>query len=553
MSKTVAEQWCDRLTDGGFRLLYSLAGECDNTLMTALHREKRFTRRVELQQESAVVLAAAAGARVTGEPTVCYAGSFPGIGSIAAAWEEVLASQARLLVLGVLHGGEAWRRWAGSITVVQRAEEAAAALSAAIRRVRDAGNPVLLLLREEVAGEAAVETVDSPPPVLPASPCRPHPAVVAEMASVLAASERTVFLCGHGCAGAREEILAVARRLQAPVAFTLSGKEIMEGDNELGIGMPGVPGWGAAPYAVTDCDVLVLWGTDFPYPELLPIRGKVVQVDRSPEALGRRMTLRLGVVGDVRQVALALLPLLPLQANDEFALSMRSLHRREQTRLESHVRSTDETCPLRPELVTRLLSDSAEPDAIFCVDTGAPLAWCAAYLHPAGRQRLVGSFRLGLRECALPMGVGIKAAYPSRQVIAVCTAEGALRHLDELLTLLREFLSLKILVFRRIQAESIRIDTGHSGAQNCRNAPLSVAALASSMGVTSATLRHAEKLYQELRQWLAEPGPAVLEVDADAYALQPPPEMLVYGTAYHRAVSGTNGGKDIFRTRRFYR
>lgn len=560
MSRTVSEQWCDQLTGGGFSLLYSLAGECDNTLMETLHREKRFSRRTELQQESAAVLAAIAGERATGKPSVCYAGSFPGYCNTLGALKEMESMSSRLLVLGVTDGEEALPGKLfenGRYRLVQRAEEAASAMAEAIRLVRDTGVPVVLLLREDIAGEPAVESDSTAyPPPFPALPAQPHPAALAEMAALLSASERTVFLCGRGCRGAREEILAVAQRIQAPVAYTLSGKDIMEGENNLGIGMPGIPGWGAAPYAVVDCDVLVLWGTDFSYPELLNKRGKIVQVDCRPEVLGKRIPLHLGLVGDVRRVAQALLPLLPLQENDEFAASMRRLHRRQQTRLESHVRSTDEKLPLRPELLTRMLSDLAEPDAIFCVDAGSPMLWCACYLHPAGQQRMLGSFRIGLKECALPMGVGAKAAYPSRQVIAVCTAEGVLKYMSELLTLQREYLSLKILVFRRELTASGKLENSVPGMRENGDRILSVAELARQLGIQSFFVQQPGLLHRELRRWLAEPGPALLEAGVDAYALQVPPDMLVYGDSHHQATHPFGRShqflRSIYGNKRFY-
>ena len=49
-------------------------------------------------------------------------------------------------------------------------------------------------------------------------------------------------------------------------------------------------------------------GTDFPYRQFYPTKAKVVQVDRNPSALGRRVSLELGVVGDVAETLRALAP-----------------------------------------------------------------------------------------------------------------------------------------------------------------------------------------------------------------------------------------------------
>lgn len=560
MSKTVAEQWCDILAEGGRQQLYSLAGECDNVLMETLHREERWKHRTELQQEDAAVLAAAMGARLTGALQVCYAGCSPGLYRTGAALAEAVENRDRLLVLGVLPSGTSLPGGLCGlcrVELVQRPEDAEPMLMQALRRIQAGYGPVLLMIREEVAGLPAVGEVRSILPSAVGRPLRPCATAVAEMASILNQFNRTVFLCGHGCEGAREEILMLAQRLQAPVAFTMSGKQVVESDNPLSVGMTGMMGWGAAPCAVMDCELLVLWGTDFDCEEYLPGHGNVIQVDSDPVALGRHVRLRLGVAGDVGEVARELLPLVKQQMNDDFAAAMGSLYRRELARSEQHVRSTDDRYPLRPELITRVVNDLAEPDAVYCIDGGSPMLWCARYLHPRGKQRLEGAFRSGLGESALPMGIGAKSAYPSRQVIAVCTAEGVLRHLNELLTLLREHLSLKILVFHRLLSDSMRLDGGDSTPRDCPPSPLSVADLAAAMGVKAEKIRQSRRIHRVVRNWLAESASSLLEAEVDGHALPLPPEVMVRGeSGYHRLVnrgSGEHHFRVIFGNRRFFR
>lgn len=560
MSKTVAEQWCDILSAGEQRRLYSLAGECDNVLMETLHQEERWTRRTELQQEDAAVLAAAMAARLTAELQVCYAGCIPGIYRIGAALEEAVENRDRLLVLGVLPSGLFVPDGLFGFCraeFVQRPEDAEPMLMRALRMIQAGYGPSLLLIREEVAGLSAVEEPQSVLLSAGGMPVFPCPADVAEMAAILNQSTRTVFLCGRGCEGAREEILMLAQRLQAPVAFTLSGKHVVESDNTLSVGMTGIMGWGAAPCAVMDCELLVLWGTDFDSVEYLPGHGNVVQVDSDPVALGKHVRLRLGVAGDAGEVARELLPRVKQQMNDDFAAAMGSIHRRELARSEQHVRNTDDRYPLRPELVTRVVNDLAEPDAVYCIDTGPPMLWCARYLHPRGKQRLEGAFRSKSGECALPMGIGAKSVYPSRQVIAVCTAEGVLRHLNELLTLQREHLSLKILVFRRLLSDSMRIDRGASSLRDCSRRPLSLAELAAVMGVKAERIQQSRRIHRVVRNWLAESESSLLEAEVDAHALLAPPEVMVRGeNGQHRQVNRETGEhhfRVIFGNRRFLR
>ena len=90
----------------------------------------------------------------------------------------------------------------------------------------------------------------------------------------------------------------------------LRGKEYIEYDNPFDVGMTGLLGFSSGYYAIMDCDVLLMLGTDFPYQQFYPEKADIAQVDLRPENLGRRTRLKLGLVGDVRDTLAALLPLL---------------------------------------------------------------------------------------------------------------------------------------------------------------------------------------------------------------------------------------------------
>src|SRR3979490_2979155 len=136
---------------------------------------------------------------------------------------------------------------------------------------------------------------------------RPHPS-----ARLLNAKSRVTILCGSGCAGAHNELLSLAERLKAPIVHAMRGKEHVEWDNPYDVGMTGLIGFSSGYYAMLDCDVLLMLGTDFPYRQFYPRRGGVAiaQVDIRPEQIGRRAPVDLGVVGDVRATLEALVPLL---------------------------------------------------------------------------------------------------------------------------------------------------------------------------------------------------------------------------------------------------
>src|SRR5436309_1489606 len=74
---------------------------------------------------------------------------------------------------------------------------------------------------------------------------RPADADLARLAELLNSARTVTLFCGIGCAGAHDEVLALAEKLKAPVGYSLRGKQWIEHDNPYGVGMTGLLGWGA--------------------------------------------------------------------------------------------------------------------------------------------------------------------------------------------------------------------------------------------------------------------------------------------------------------------
>src|ERR671920_385625 len=127
----------------------------------------------------------------------------------------------------------------------------------------------------------------------------PAAADLDRLAALLNGGGRVTVLCGSGCAGAHDELLALGERLQAPMVHAMRGKEHVEWDNPYDVGMTGLIGFSSGYYAMRDCDVLLMLGTDFPYRQFYPEGGgvRIAQVDLRAENIGRRAAVDLGVVG----------------------------------------------------------------------------------------------------------------------------------------------------------------------------------------------------------------------------------------------------------------
>jgi pyruvate dehydrogenase (quinone) len=141
--------------------------------------------------------------------------------------------------------------------------------------------------------------------LIPAKPLlRPSEASLDALVRILDGAGRVTMLCGAGCAGAHDEVVALASTLKAPIVHPLRGKEFVEYENPFDVGMTGLIGFSSGYNAMKKCDVLLMLGADFPYRQFYPENARVVQIDRRAEALGNRCALELGLIGDVKETLL---------------------------------------------------------------------------------------------------------------------------------------------------------------------------------------------------------------------------------------------------------
>lgn len=191
----------------------------------------------------------------------------------------------------------------------------------------------------------------------------------------------------------------------------------LEWDNPYDVGMTGLIGFSSGYYAMLDCDVLLMLGTDFPYRQFYPHGSgvRIAQVDIRAENIGRRVAVDVGVVGDVRETIQALLPL-----RDSAHLEQARAHYRKARKgLDDLAAGTPGRKLIHPQQIAKALSARATDDAVFTCDVGLPTVWAARYLAMNGKRRLIGSFWHGSMANAMAQAIGAQAAFPGRQVISL--------------------------------------------------------------------------------------------------------------------------------------
>lgn len=543
---TVAQQLVDVIRQAEVRRIYGLVGDSLNPIVDAVRRTEDLDW-VHVRNEEAAAFAAGADAELTGRLAVCAGSCGPGNTHLVQGLYDAHRNGAPVLAIAShipqaqigtqffqeTHPEALFAECSSYCELVSSPEQMPRVLRIAIQHALGEGGVAVIVLPGDVAERAAtVPTGESvlglrPPTVVP------HPDAVAELAAAMNAAQKVTLYCGAGCRDAREDVLALADALKAPVGHALGGKEWIQVENPHDVGMNGLLGYGACWEATHQADLLVLLGTDFPYDAFLPDDVPTAQVDVDPTRIGRRTRIQVGVQGDVGATIRALLPQLRERTDRSFldAMLKRHAHLLEKV-VGAYTQRVETKVPIHPEYVAAQLDELAADDAIFTVDTGMNNVWAARYLTPNGRRRVIGSWRHGTMANALPHAVGAQAAFPGRQVVSLSGDGGLAMLMGELLTPVLHHLPVKVVLMDNSSLGMVKLEMLVEGIPDHEtdHAPVDFGAIAVGAGWHVVRIEDPRRVTDGLREVLAHDGPALAHLITDPNALSIPPHVTLEQT-----------------------
>jgi pyruvate dehydrogenase (quinone) len=541
MTHTVAEHLVDTLAQAGVQRVYGVVGDSLNPVTDALRRSP--LKWVDVRHEESGAFAAGAEAQLTGQLAVCAGSCGPGnlhlingvfdahrsLAPVLAIAAHIPSSEVGTGYFQETHPDQLFRECSHYCELVSHPRQAPRVFQSAVQHAVSRRGVSVIVLPGDVAGLEAPADAVAREPVTALPLVRPADADLARLADLVNGGKKVALFCGIGCAGAHDEVVALAEKLKAPVGYSFRGKEWVEHDNPNAVGMSGLLGWGAAYKAMHECDVLLLLGTDFPYESFMPTAPKIAQIDLRAERLGRRSKLDLGLCGDVGDTLRALLSLVERRVDRAFLDAMLAQHIAAERKLRAYIDHVSKRRPIHPEAVAATLNELAGPDAVFTVDTGMCAVWGARYLRAAPGRRILGSFNHGSMANALPQAVGAQTAYPGRQVISLSGDGGLAMLLGELLTIAQYQLPVKVVLFDNhrlgmVQLEQEAAGLPHYGVE-LKNP--NFAALAEAVGLAGLRVEDPAQVRPALETALATKGPVLVDVVTDPNVLSMPPKATI--------------------------
>jgi pyruvate dehydrogenase (quinone) len=538
MTKLVADVLIETLQAAGVKRCYGIVGDTLNRITHAISESK--IEWVHMRHEEAGAFAAGAEGQFTGQLVACAGSCGPGSLHFINGLYEANRNRAPVVLIAThiirqdigFHSiqevdfHQVYKDCSVFCETILTPEQARRKTVAACQAALTKRGVAVLVVPADISNAAAHEerpyTVHARQPVI-----RPSDADLDEIAAILNRSDAIAIYAGAGCAGAHDEVVATAARLKAPMAHTSRGKDFVAHDNPYNVGMTGLLGEGAGYHAILNCEVLLQLGADFAWPQFYPDRAKIIQIDLDPTHIGHRHPVTLGAVGGIKETLQALLPRLKQHEDGSFLTAYVKRHHKHQDSEATETAGADSTIP--GTYLTKVINKHAAENALITADDGTAVAWAVRHIDTFGKRRVFGSLLHGTMANAMPAAIGLQKCQPDRQVVCLAGDGGLSMLLGDLLTIVQEKLPIKIAVYNNGKLGFIDIEQKSVGLipmfTDLKNPDFGEVAKA--MGLWGHRVEKAGDLEGSIKTWLAQPGPALLDVKVNPMQLVSPPSPFV--------------------------
>lgn len=333
-------------------------------------------------------------------------------------------------------------------------------------------------------------------------------------------AKRPVIMCGGGVplAGASAEMIQFAEKFDIPVACTMMGIDAMPSKHRLKLGMVGNNGRRYANRAINEADLLIVMGCRFAdravqQPSLMVKHKTVIHIDVDPAEIGKNASAGIPIVGDIRSIlqdclAMECDPLFHdkwIETMDEYKKTM-NYHR------DPDMEYVD------PEHFVTTLCEKMEDDGVYVADVGQNQIWSCRYCV-IKHGRFLTSGGMGTMGYSIPAAMGVKAANPDKQIVAVCGDGSFQMSMCELATICQHKLPVKIAVLKNGVLGMVK-EYEHY-AYNNRWSMVDIDGspdlehIAAAYGIPFIRVYNDSNLEEMTDRFLAEEGPVLMECIID--------------------------------------
>jgi acetolactate synthase-1/2/3 large subunit len=459
------------LKDEGVDIIFGYPGGAVLHIYDALHRQQD-VKHVLVRHEQGATHAADGYARATGKPGVCLVTSGPGATNAITGIATAYLDSIPLIVLT----GQVPSHAIG--TDAFQEVDAVGITRACVKHnflVKDLNKLAITLKKAfyvATTGRPGPVVVDIPkditaphikiPYIYPEKVelrsynpnVKGHPRQIKKAVDLLLSAKRPMIYTGGGVVtdNASRELRQFVRKLGYPITQTLMGLGAFPGTDPQFIGMLGMHGTYEANMAMHDCDVLIALGARFDdritgvISKFCPY-AQVIHVDIDPASISKTINAHVPIVGGVKQVLIEMNRI--LDSREGLGIDQSALKswwdKIKDWQSQNSFAYENKPGLIQPQAAVESLYRVTKGEAYITSDVGQHQMFAAQFYPFDEPRRWINSGGLGTMGFGLPAAMGVKFAFPDKDVACI-TGEGSIQMcIQELSTCLQYNTPIKII------------------------------------------------------------------------------------------------------------
>ncbi|GAB2949618.1 acetolactate synthase 2 catalytic subunit [Hafnia psychrotolerans] len=481
------------------------------------------------RHEQGAAMAAIGYARSTGKVGVCIATSGPGATNLITGLADALLDSVPLVAItgqvgSAFIGTDAFQEIdvlglslaCTKHSFLVESLEALPEIMAEAFAIASSGRPGPVLI--DIPKDIQLAVGELPPHLLAVEESFPHPAAELKQARAMIAAAQKPMLYVGGGVGIAQAVPALREFISAtgiPAVATLKGLGAPDVSDPCYLGMLGMHGTKAANLAVQECDLLIAVGARFDD----RVTGKlntfaphaaVIHMDIDPAELNKLRQANVALQGDLKTLLPALKQPLSLNAWRDHVMTLKAQcewcyeHRGE---------------AIYAPLLLKQISDRKAADTVITTDVGQHQMWTAQHMQFTRPENFITSSGLGTMGFGIPAAVGAQVARPNDMVICVSGDGSFMMNVQELGTIKRKQLPVKILLLDNQRLGMVRqwqelFFDGRYSETNLSDNPDFVT-LASAFDIPGQRISRKDQVDAALDAFFNSEGPYLLQVSID--------------------------------------
>lgn len=267
-------------------------------------------------------------------------------------------------------------------------------------------------------------------------------------AELINSAKRPVIYAGGGVkiSGAEKELLAFAEKADIPVSESLMARDCFPSLHPLCTWMVGMHGTKASNMAITESDLVIAIGARFSdrvYGDSSKFaqHAKVLHIDIDPAEINKNISTDGCVVGDVKQVLSALIPMINSVKHDEWISQVQEWKKKYPSCYDKNPKDS-----INPKFICECINRIAGEDTFITTEVGQHQMWTAQFYPFSKPRTFITSGGLGTMGYGTGAAIGIQLAKPERRVVHIA-GDGSFRmNCNELATISHYNLPIVIVV-----------------------------------------------------------------------------------------------------------